>query len=78
MEGALGFRHALHDAAVLEHDIVRRHLAFERAQTLEGGLAVEHPGVVEEDHVGLAPVAALAAIGRGNDIGDDRGIRLEG
>ena len=75
--GAPLLRHALHDAAVLEHHVMRRHFALRRAQPLERRFAGPHAGVVQQDHVGLAPELAFVVIGRGLDLGDDEGIRLK-
>src|SRR5665213_4606109 len=74
--GAHRLRHALHDPAVLEHDVMRRDLAGGGCKSLERGLAAFHPVVVQQDHVRLA-VLALVVIGRNDDVGDDEGIRLE-
>ena len=53
MPGAARFRHALHDVAVLHHDVMGGNLAQRRAQVLERKLGVAHAGVVQDQHVGL-------------------------
>ncbi len=72
--GALALRHALHDAAVFEHDVMRRHLGAGGAELCDRALDIRHAGVVQHDHVGLPAVVALTEIRRRDDVGGDRGI----
>ena len=53
MPGALGFGHALHDAAVLQHDVMGGNVGARRAQPRDRAFHVRHAGVVQHDHVGL-------------------------
>jgi hypothetical protein len=69
------FRYALHDAAVFEHDVMRRNLAVGRAQPLQRVVAGRHAGVVQQDHVRRAAVLALVVIGRRHHLGDNERIR---
>ncbi len=55
MPGALVLGHALHDATVLEHDVMCRDLAFWRTQPFQRGHAGLHAGVVQENDVGWRP-----------------------
>ncbi len=71
------FRHELHDVAVFENEIMRRHLAFGRTQPFQRRFAAQHAGVVQEYHVRLAAVGTLAVIGRWRDFRDDERIRPE-
>src|SRR5262249_49180083 len=57
--GTLRFLHALDDATVLVDDVVRGNLGAGGGQPMHRHLAVEHAGVVQHDHVRLAPVVAL-------------------
>ena len=52
MPGALGFRDALHDAAVFQHDVMRRYIGARRAKLRDRAFHIRHPGVVQHDHVG--------------------------
>ena len=72
MPGALGLRHALHDAAVLQHDVMRGDVGARGAELRDRALHVRHAGVVQHDHVGQAALAAVAVIRRRDDVGDDR------
>ena len=74
MPGALGFRDALHDAAVLQHDVMRRYVGARGAQLRDRALDVGHAGVVQHDHVGQAALVAVAIVRRRDDVGGDRGI----
>ena len=65
MPGAPALRHRLHDLSILENEVVRRHLALGRTQTLKRLLGTLHSGVVQKDHVGCATVLALIMVGRG-------------
>ena len=75
--GALGLGHALHDAAVLQHDVVGGDLGAGGAKAGDRALDVGHAGVVQQDHVGRAALVPLAAIRRRDHVGGDRGIRGE-
>ena len=77
MPGALGFRHALHDAAVFQHDVMRRDVGAGGAQPGDRAFDIGHAGVVQHDHVGQAALVAVAVIRRRDDVGSDRGIRGE-
>ena len=77
MPGAHLLGHALDDAAVLEHHVMGRYLARRRGEARQRLRPALHPGVVQQDHVRRA-VLARVLIGRGDDVGDDEGIRLEG
>ncbi len=74
MPGAFGFQHALHDTAVLEHDVMRGDIGARRAQPRDRAFDVRHAGIVQDDHVGRAAVAALAIVRRRDHVGRDRRI----
>ncbi len=78
MPGALALRHALHDAAILQHDVMCGDLGAGGAELGDGALDVGHAGVMQHDHVGLPVVGAFAEIHRRDDVGDDRGVRSKG
>ena len=75
MPGALALRHALHDAAVFQHDVVRRDLGARGAKLGDRAFHIRHAGVVQHDHVGQAALVAVAIVRRRDDVGSDRGIR---
>src|SRR5882724_2300365 len=75
--GAPRLRNALHDAAVFQNDVMRGNLAARRAEPLDRALHVRHAGVMQDDHVGQTALAPFAMVGRGDDVGGDRGIRSE-
>src|SRR6266436_5304900 len=75
MPGALGFRDALHDAAVFQHDVMCRHVGARRAKLRDRAFHIGHAGVMEQDHVGQAALVSLAMVHRRDDVGGDRGIR---
>src|SRR3954464_13935452 len=77
MPGALGLRHALHEAAVLHDHVMRRDLGARGAQPRQRALYIGHAGVVQQDHVRRAVLRPLAEIGGRDDVGDDRGVRSE-
>ena len=60
MPGALGFRNALHDAAVFQHDVMRRYVGARGAKLRDRAFDVGHAGVVQHDHVGQAALVPLA------------------
>jgi hypothetical protein len=60
--GAFGFRHALHDAAVFQHDVVRRYVGAGRAELGDRALHIRHAGVVQQDHVSDAAIVAVAMV----------------
>ncbi|MGY4430398.1 hypothetical protein ACVWWO_002875 [Bradyrhizobium sp. F1.13.1] len=62
MPGAPGLRHALHDAAVFQHDIMCRHLGACGAEPRQGTFDVGHAGVVQHDHIGLPALVAVAVV----------------
>ncbi len=74
MPGPLGLGHALHDPAVLQHDVVGGHLGSRRAETGDRALDVRHPRVVQQDHVGRAALVPLATIRRRDHVRGNRGI----
>ena len=78
MPGALGFRHALHDAAVFQHDVMRGNVGAGGAQLRDRAFDVRHAGVVQQDHVGQPALVPIAVIRRRDDVGSDRGIRGKG
>lgn len=57
--GALVLRHALHDAAVLEHDVVRRDLALGRGQALERGVAGLHARIMKKKNIRRTALAGV-------------------
>jgi hypothetical protein len=63
MPGAFGLRHALHDAAVLQDDIMRRDVGSRGGQLGDRALRVGHARVVQQDHVGHAALVPLAEVG---------------
>ena len=73
--GALALGHALHDAAVLQHDVMRRYVGAGGAKLGDRAFHIRHAGVVQQDHVGQAPLVAVAIVRRRDDVGSDRGIR---
>ena len=62
MPGALALRHALHDAAVFQHDVMRRDVGAGGAELGDRAFDIGHAGVVQQDHVGLAALVAVAKI----------------
>ena len=74
MPGALGFGDALHDAAVFQNDVMRRHVGAGRAQLRDRAFHIRHAGVVQHDHVGQTAFVALAKVRRRDDVGGDRRI----
>ena len=62
MPGALGFRHALHDAAVFQHDVMRRYVGAGGAELGDRAFHIRHAGVVQQDHVREAAVVAVAIV----------------
>ena len=78
MPGALGLRHALHDAAVFQHDVMCRDVGAGRAQLRDRAFDIGHAGVVQHDHVGQPALVPVAIIHRRDDVGGDRGIRGKG
>ena len=72
--GALALGHALHDAAVLQHDVMRRDVSARGAELGDRAFHIRHAGVVQQDHVGEAPVVAVAIVHRRDDVGNDRGV----
>ena len=72
---AAAFLHRLHDAAVLEHEIMGRNFAAVLVSSASAAFERSHPGVVQENHVRPPPVLAFAVIGRGHDFGNDTGVR---
>src|SRR5258707_1026607 len=75
MPGALAFRHALHDAAVFQHDVMRGDIGAGGAELGDRAFHIRHAGVVQQDHVGQAALVAVAIVCRRDDVGSDRGIR---
>lgn len=75
MPGALALRHALHDAAVFQHDVMRRNVGARGAELGDRTFHIRHAGVVQHDHVGLSALVAIAVVRRRDDVGSDRGIR---
>ena len=76
--GALALGHALHDAAVLQHDVMGRYVGAGGAELRDRAFDIRHAGVVQHDHVRQAPLVAVAKIRRRDDVGSDRGIRGKG
>ena len=74
-QARFGFGNALHDAAVLQHDVMRRDVGAGRAELRDRALHVGHAGIVQHDHVGLAALVALTIVRRRDDVGRNRGIR---
>ena len=72
MPGALGFRDALHDAAVFQNDVMRGNLGARGAQPRDRAFHVGHAGVMQQDHVGQAALVPFAGIRRRDDVGSDR------
>ena len=72
MPGALGFRDALHDAAILQNDVMGGNVGARRAQPRDRAFHVRHSGVVQHDHVGQTALVAVAIIRRRDDVGSDR------
>ena len=72
--GALGFRHALHDAAVFQHDVMRRHVGAGGAELGDRAFHIRHAGVVQQDHVGEAALVAVAIVRGRDDVRRNRGI----
>ena len=62
MPGAPRFGDELHDRAVLEHNIMTRHLAGGFAQAFDRVLPARHAGVVQDDDVEVA--VARVVVGR--------------
>ena len=61
MPGPVGLGHHLHDAPVLEHEVMGRDFRRRVAQALQRSLCSGHAGVVQDQHVeGVAdPNAAI-------------------
>ena len=72
--GALALGHALHDAAVFQHDVMRRNVGACGAELGDRAFHIRHAGVVQQNHVGEATVVAVAIVHRRDDVGNDRGI----
>src|SRR5262249_28035922 len=65
------------DIAVLQHDVMCRHLACGIAKMVDRILIVRHPGIVQHDHIGCAAAPALVVIGRRPNLRDDGGFRRQ-
>ncbi len=76
-QARLALGHALHDAAVFQHDVMRRDVGAGGAELRDRAFHIRHAGVVQHDHVGQAALVAVAIIRRRDDVGGDRGIRGE-
>ena len=72
-QARLALGHALHDAAVFQHDVMRRYVGARGAELRDRAFHVRHAGVVQHDHVGQAALVAVAVIRRRDDVGSDRG-----
>src|SRR5262249_46000266 len=68
MPGAACFRNTLYDAAVLEHDVVRRHFGTCGAELPDRPFDVWHTGVVQHDHVGRATAVPFAEVRRRDNV----------
>lgn len=75
MPGAFRFRHALNDAAVLQHHIMRGDVGAGGAKPRQRTLDVGHAGIVQQDHVRLSTVDPFAEIHGWNRVGNNRRIR---
>jgi hypothetical protein len=61
--GPVGLRHHLHDASVLEHEVMGRDLGGRVAQALQRTLRRRHARVVQDQHVRALSVFPLPVIG---------------
>jgi hypothetical protein len=69
MLGAARFGHELHDATVLENEIVARDLGRRIAEAGERFLGGFGAGVMKQQEIRRRDAAALAEIGRGGNLG---------
>ena len=69
--GALGFRHALHDAAVFQHDVMRRHVGAGGAELGDRAFHIRHAGCRAAGSCREAAVVAVTMVRRRNDVGCD-------
>lgn len=64
MPGTTRFGHELQHPAVFMDEIVAGDLAFRPTEPVEGAIGRAHAGIVQQDHIRLAPTCPLAVVRR--------------